>query len=326
MKLPHRRQFLHLAAGAVALPALPRTAWAQVYSTRPVRIIVGYPPGGPTDIVARIISPWLAERLGQSVIVENKPGATGNIGTEAVVRAAPDGATLLLVTAADTINATLYDKLNFNFIRDIAPVASIMRVPNVMVVNPTFQAKSVPEFMAYAKANPGRVNMASTGVGSSIHVSGELFKIMAGINMLHVPYRGSAPALTDLLAGQVDVMFDAMPSSLQHIKADKLRALAVTSANRSEILADIPTIGEFLPGYDAGAWWGVGAAKGTPTEIIGQLNREINSGLTDLKVKTKLAELGGTMIVGSPSDFGKLIANETEKWGKVIRTANIKAE
>jgi len=325
MKLP-RRRFLHLAAGAAALPAMSRTAWAQAYSTRPVRIIVGYPPGGPTDIVARIISPWLAERLGQSVIVENKPGATGNIGTEAVVRAAPDGATLLLVTAADTINATLYDKLNFNFIRDIAPVASIMRVPNVMVVNPTFQAKSVPEFMAYAKANPGRVNMASTGVGSSIHVSGELFKIMAGINMLHVPYRGSAPALTDLLAGQVDVMFDAMPSSLQHIKADRLRALAVTSANRSEILADIPTIGEFLPGYDAGAWWGVGAAKGTPTEIIGQLNREINSGLTDLKVKTKLAELGGTMIVGSPSDFGKLIANETEKWGKVIRTANIKAE
>jgi tripartite-type tricarboxylate transporter receptor subunit TctC len=287
---------------------------------------VGYPPGGPTDIVARIIAPWLSERLGQSVIIENKPGATGNIGTEAVVRASPDGTTLLLATAADTINATLYEKLNFNFIRDITPVASIMRVPNIMEVNPLFPAKTVPEFIAYAKANPGKINMASPGVGSSIHVSGELFKMMAGVNMVHVPYRGSAPALTDLIGGQVQVMFDAMPSSIEHIRAGKLRALAVTTVARSKVLPDIPTVGELLPGYEASAWWGVGAPKDTPAEIVEKLNKEINAGLSDPKMKIRLDELGGMLLGGSRTDFGKLIVDETEKWAKVVKFANIKPE
>jgi tripartite-type tricarboxylate transporter receptor subunit TctC len=325
MKLP-RRQFLHLAAGAAALPAVSRIAMAQAYPRRSVRLVVGYPPGGPTDIVARIIAPWLSERLGQAVIIENKPGATGNIGTEAVVRASPDGTTILLATPADTINATLYDKLNFNFIRDITPVASIVRVPNIMVINPSFPAKTVPEFIAYAKANPGKFNMASPGVGSSIHVSGELFKMMAGVNMVHVPYRGSAPALTDLIGGQVQVMFDGMPSSIEHVRAGKLRALAVTTMARSKVLPDIPSVGEFLPGYEASGWSGVGAPKDTPAEIVERLNKEINAGLADPKVKTRLEEMGGIMLGGSPTDFGKLIADETEKWAKVIRFSGIKAE
>jgi tripartite-type tricarboxylate transporter receptor subunit TctC len=325
MKLP-RRRFLHLAAGAAALPAISRVARAQTYPARPMRWIVPYPPGGPTDIAARIIAPWLSERLGQSVIIENKPGATGNVGTETVVRAPPDGSTLLLVTTANAINATLYDKLNFNFIRDIAPVASILGVPNIMEVNPSFPAKTVPEFIAYAKANPGKINMASPGTGSSIHVSGELFKMMAGANMVHVPYRGSAPALTDLLAGQVQVMFDAMPSSIEHIRTGKLLALAVTTAARSKVLPDIPTLSEFLPGYDAMAWNGVGVPKNTPAEIIEKLNKEVNAVLADPKVKDRIADLGGTVMTGSAAEFGKFIADETEKWAKVVKFSGAKPE
>ena len=276
MKLP-RRQFLHLAAGAAALPAVSRIAWAQAYPTRPVRIIVGFAAGGAADIIARLIGQWLSERLGQPFVIENRPGAGSNIATEAVVRAPPDGYTLLLVGTANAINATLYDKLNFNFIRDIAPVAGIIRVPNVMVVNPSVPAKTVPEFIAYAKANPGKINMASGGIGTAAHVSGELFKMMAGVDMVHVPYRGAAPALTDLLGGQVQVMFASMPSSIEHIRAGKLRALAVTTATRSEALPDIPTVGEFVPGYEASAWYGVGAPKDTPAEIVDKLNKEINA-------------------------------------------------
>jgi tripartite-type tricarboxylate transporter receptor subunit TctC len=322
----NRRKLLHLAAGAAGLRAFTRIAWAQAYPTRPVRIVVGYPPGGPTDIVARIIGPWLSERLGQSVIVENRPGATGNIGTETVARAAPDGTTLLLATVADTINATLYEKLNFNFIRDIAPVASILRSPNVMVVNPSFPAMNVPEFIAYAKANPGKINMASSGSGSSIHVSGELFKMMADINMLHVPYRGSAPALFDLLGGQVQVMFDSMPSSLQHIKSSRLRALAVTTTNRSEVLPDVPSVSEFLPEYNASGWVGIGAPKDTPVLIIRKLNNEINAGLNDSRVRARLTELGGTIVAGSPDDFGKMIVEETKKWATVVKFSGAKPD
>jgi tripartite-type tricarboxylate transporter receptor subunit TctC len=322
----NRRKLLHLAAGAAGLRAFTRIAWAQAYPTRPVRIVVGYPPGGPTDIVARIIGPWLSERLGQSVIVENRPGATGNIGTETVARAAPDGTTLLLATVADTINATLYEKLNFNFIRDIAPVASILRSPNVMVVNPSFPAMNVPEFIAYAKANPGKINMASSGSGSSIHVSGELFKMMADINMLHVPYRGSAPALFDLLGGQVQVMFDSMPSSLQHIKSSRLRALAVTTTNRSEVLPDVPSVSEFLPEYNASGWVGIGAPKDTPVLIIRKLNNEINAGLNDSRVRARLTELGGTIVAGSPDDFGKMIVDETKKWATVVKFSGAKPD
>ena len=325
MKLP-RRRFLHLAAGAAALPALSRIARAQTYPSRPVRWVVPFPPGGVTDIVARLMGQWLSERLGQPFVIENRPGAGGNIGAEAVVKAAPDGYTLYLSSSPNAISATLYDNLNFNFIRDIAPVASISISPLVMEVNPSVPAKTVPEFIAYAKANPGKLNMASNGNGTTSHLAGELFKMMTGINMLHVPYRGAAPALTDLIGGQVQVMFDVMASSIEHIRAGKLRALAVTTATRSEALPDVPNVGEFLPGFEASAWQGVGVPKNTPTEIVDKLNKEINAALADPKVKARLADAGGVVLTGSPADFGKLIADETEKWAKVIRAANIKAE
>jgi tripartite-type tricarboxylate transporter receptor subunit TctC len=325
MKLP-RRTFLHLAAGAAALPAVSRIARAQEYPTKPVRIIVGFAPGGGADIAARLIGQWLSERLGQSFVIENRPGAGSNIATEAVVRAPSDGYTLLLVSAPAAINATLYEKLSFNFIRDIAPVASISHVPHVMVVHPSFPAKTVPEFIAYAKANAGKINMASAGNGSTPHVAGELFKMMAGVNLIHVPYRSAGPALTDLLGGQVQVMFDNMASSIEHIRAGKLRPLAVTTTMRSETLPDVPTVSEFVPGYEVSNWFGVGAPKATPAEILDRLNTEINASLADPKLRARLADLGGTPLVGSPADFGKLIATETEKWAKVIRAANIKPD
>jgi tripartite-type tricarboxylate transporter receptor subunit TctC len=325
MKLP-RRRFLHLAAGAAALPAVSRFAWAQTYPTRPVRIIVGFAAGGGVDIIACLMGRWLSERLGQPFVIENRPGAGTNIATEAVVNAPPDGYTLLLANLANAINATLYEKLNFNFIRDIAPVAGIMCVPHIMVVNPSVPAKTIPEFVAYAKANPGKINMASGGVGGPSHVSGELFNMMAGVNMIHVPYRGVAPALTDLLGGQMQVTFASMPSSIEYIRAGKVRALAVTTATRSEALPDIPTVTDFVPGYEASAWYGIGAPRNTPVEVIDKLNREINAGLADPKMKSRLADLGGTVLAGSPADFGKLIADETEKWGNVIRALNIKAD
>jgi tripartite-type tricarboxylate transporter receptor subunit TctC len=321
-----RRRFLGLAAGAAALPALSRIARAQAYPTRPVRLIVSVAPGGPTDILARLMGQWLSERLGQQFVIENRPGAGGNIGTEAVVRAAPDGYTLLMVTTSSAINATLYDKLNFNFVRDIALVASIISAPNVMVVHPSFPVKTIPEFIAYAKANPGKISFASAGTGSSLHLAGELFKMMAGVNMVHVPYRGGAPALTDLLGGQVQVMFDPTLSMVEPIRAGKLRALAVTTATRSPASPDIPTVGEFVPGYEVSGWQGIGAPKNTPSEIVDRLNKEVNAGLADPKIKARFSDLGGTVLTGSPADFGKLIADETEKWGKVIHAANIKME
>jgi tripartite-type tricarboxylate transporter receptor subunit TctC len=326
MKLPHRRRFLHLAAGAAALPAVARNAWAQAYPTRPVRIVVGFPPGGGADITARLIGQWLSERLSQPFIIENRPGAGSNIATEAVVRAPADGYTLLLVGAFNATNAALYDKLNFNFIRDIAPVAGIIRTALVVVVHPSFPAKTVPQFIAYAKANPRKVNMASAGNGATSHISGELFKMMAGVDMVHLPYRGEAPALTDLLGGQVQVYFASTVGSIEYIRTGRLRALAVTTATRSDELPDIPTVDEFLPGYEASLWYGIGAPRNTPVEVIDKLNNEINAGLADPKMKARLAELGGTAFVGSPADFGKLIADETEKWGKVIRATNIKAD
>jgi tripartite-type tricarboxylate transporter receptor subunit TctC len=325
MNLP-RRQFLRLAAGAAALPAASRIAGAQSYPARPVRIIVGFPPGGPNDIVARIIGQWLSERLGQPFVIESRPGGGSNVGTEAVVRAPADGHTLLLASASNAINATLYERLNFNFIRDIAPVAAIIRVPNVMVVHPSVPARGVVEFIAFAKANPGKAIMASPGNGTSGHISGELFKMMTSVNLLHVPYRGSTPALTDLIGGQVQVLFNPLPSTIEYIRAGTLRALAVTAATRSEVLPDTPTVSEFVPGYEASTWFGVGAPKGTPTGIVDKLNNEINAGLADPRMKARLAELGGMILTGSPTDFGTLIADETEKLGKVIRSANIKAE
>jgi tripartite-type tricarboxylate transporter receptor subunit TctC len=325
MKLP-RRQFLHLAAGAAALPAVSRFARAQAYPTRPVRIVVGFAPGGGVDIMARLIGQWLSERLGQPFVIENRPVAGTNITTQVVVSAPPDGYTLLLVNAANAINATFYGNLNFNFLRDIAPVAGIMRVPSVMVVNPSVPAKTIPEFIAYAKANPGKINMASGGIGGPSHVSGELFNMMAGVSMVHVPYRGAGPALVDLLGGQVQVLFNSPPASIEYIKAGALRALAVTTATRAEALPDIPTVGEFVPGYEASQWYGVGVPKDTPTEIVDKLNKEINAGLADAKMNVRLADLGGTVLAGSPADFAKLIADETEKWGNVIRALNIKAD
>jgi tripartite-type tricarboxylate transporter receptor subunit TctC len=325
MKLP-RRQFLHLAAGAVALPALSRLASAQTYPSRPVRLIVGYAPGGGTDIAARLIGQWLSERLGQPFVIENRSGAGGNIGTETAVRAPPDGYTLLLVSLANATNATLYDKLNYNFIRDIAPVAGIIRVPNVMEVNPAVPVKTVPEFISYAKANPGKVNMASAGNGSPPHVAGELFKMMAGVNMQHVPYRGGGAALADLLGGQVQVTFESTSSSIEYIRSGRLRALAVTTSTRSEALPDIPTLSDFVPGYEASSWYGIGAPKNTPADIIDKLNKEINAGLADPMIKARFADLGGMALSGSPADFGKLIAGETQKWSKVIRAANITVE
>ena len=326
MKPPHRRQFLRLAAGVAALPVGSRFAWAQTYPSRPVSIIVGFPPAGGSDIIARLLGQRLSERLGQQFVVENRPGAAGNIATEAVVRAPADGYTLLLVTNANVINATLYDKLNYNFIRDIAPLASIDLVPNVMEINPSVPAKTVPEFIAYAKANPGKINMASGGNGTSQHVSGELFKMMTGVEMQHVPYRGAGPALNDLLAGQVQIMFDTVSGSIGHITAGKLRALAVTTAARSEALPDTPTVGDFVPGYEASSFHGIGAPRRTPAEIIDKLNKEINAILAEPKFMARLADLGATVLPGSPADFGKLIAAETEKWGKVIRAANIKPQ
>ena len=325
MKLP-RRKFLQLAAGAVVLSAAPRFAWAQPYPTRPVRLIVPYTPGGGTDITARLIGQWLSARLGQPFVIENRPGAATNIGTEAVVKAAPDGYTLLLFDPAATTNATYYDKLNFNFIHDVAPVAGVTRGPFVMLINPAFPAKTVPEFIDYTKANPHKVNMASPGSGTMNHLSGELLNVMAGISMLHVPYRGSAPALTDLLSGQVQVMFTSVPSSIEYIRAGKLRPLALTTATRSEELPGIPTVGDFVSGYETINWFGVGAPKGTPAESIDTLNREINAALADSGMRARFADLGGTVFPGSPEEFGKFIANETEKWGKVIRAANLRAE
>jgi tripartite-type tricarboxylate transporter receptor subunit TctC len=319
-----RRQLLSLGAAASALPCVSRLAMAETYPTRPVRIVVGFPPGSATDITARLLAQWLSERLGQPFIVENRTGAGSNIGTEAVVRAPADGYTLLIVGATNAANTTLYDKLSFNFLRDIAPVAGIMRAPFVMEVNPSFPAKTVPEFIAYAKANPGKINMASAGIGTANHLAGELFKVMAGVDMTHVPYRGDV--FSDLIGGQVEVFFGAMAASIELIKAGKLRALAVTTAERWEGAPDIPTVGDFVPGYEAGAWYGVGVPKNTPVEIIDKLNREINIGLADPKTKARLADLAGTVLPGSATDFGKLMAEETEKWGKVIRAANIKAD
>jgi tripartite-type tricarboxylate transporter receptor subunit TctC len=325
-KLPHRRQFLHLAAGAVALPATSRIARAQGYPSRPVRIIVGFPAGGTSDVLARLMGQWLSERLGRPFIVENRPGAGGNVGTEAVVRATADGYTLLQAGGQDAVNATLYQNLNYNFIRDMAPVIGIMRVPGALVVHPSVPVATVPEFIAYAQANPGKINFASSGNGSPQHIYGELFKMMAGVDMVHVPYRGSAPALTDLLGGQVQVMFDALPASIEYIKSGKLRPLAVTTAERVDVLANIPPLGDFLPGYEASGWQGLTAPKNTPPEIIDKLNKEVNAALADPKIKVRLMDLGGIVLAGSPTDFGRLIANETEKWAKVIRAVNIKAE
>jgi tripartite-type tricarboxylate transporter receptor subunit TctC len=323
---PSRRRFLDLAAGAAALCALPRVASALDFPTRPVHIIVGYAPGGTNDISARLIGQWLSERLGRQFVIENRPGAGSNLATEAVVQAPPDCYTLLLVNTSNAINPTLYDKLNFNFMRDIAPVAGIMRSPSVMAVNPSLPAKAIPEFIAYANANPGKVNMGSAGIGSVTHICGELFKVLSGVNLMHVPYRGAGPALVDLLAGQVQVMFIGITESIEHIKAGRLRALGVTTATRWPALPDIPTVGEFVAGYEAITFYGLGAPKGTPADIVDRLNKEINAGFADPKLNARLADLGGTPFAGPPGDFGKLIADETEKWGKLIRTLNIKAE
>ena len=325
MKLP-RRNFLHLAAGAAALPVVSRFAWAQAYPSRPVRIIVGFAPGGATDIMARLMGQSLSERLRQPFVIENKPGAATNIATEAVVNAAPDGYTLLMVTSVNAINASVYEKLNFNLIRDVVPIASIHREPFVMEANPSVPVKTVAEFIAYAKANPGKLTMASAGIGSGNHISGELFKMMTGVNLVHVPYRGGGPALVDLISGQVQVLFATMPSSIEYVRAGKLRALAVTTATRSSVLPDIPTVAEFVPGYESSFWTGVGAPKNTPAEIVDKLNKEMNATLADPKFKARLADLGGTALSGSPLDFGKFVADETEKWAKVVKFAGVKAD
>jgi len=325
MKFP-RRKFLRLAAGAATLPAVSRVAWGQTYPTRPVHIIVGFAAGGVGDIAARVIGQWLTERLGHPFIVENRPGAGSNVATEAVVKAPADGYTLLQVGIPAAINATLYEKLNFNFLRDIAPVAGIFRTPSVMEVNPSLAPRTVSEFISYAKANPGKISMATAGSGTSQHIYGELFKLMTGVDLTPVPYRSSAPALADLIGGQVQVMFDTLPSSIEYIRAGKLRPLAVTTAARQEVLPDVPTVGDFVPGYEASGWQGIGAPRNTPPEIVEKLNKEINIALADPKMKLQLANLGGTVLALSPADFGKLIADETEKWGKVIRAAKIKAE
>src|SRR5262245_2320413 len=325
MKLP-RRKFLHLVAGAAALLAVSRIARAQAYPTRPVRLIVPFGSAGATDIMARLMGQWLSERLGQQFIIENRPGAGGNIGTEAVVRAAPDGHTLVMAGNFNAWNATLYEKLSFNFLSDIAPIASIIRFPNIMVVNPSVPAKTLPEFIAYAKSNPGKINMASSGIGTSPHIFGELFKMMAGVNLVHVPYRSIAAAMTDLVSGQVQFMSVTTAASNNYVKAGTLRALAVTSLTRLEELPNIPAVGEVLSGYEASIWFGIGAPKATPAEIVKRLNKEVNAGLADPKLKAQLADLGGTVLAGSPADFAKLIADETEKWGNVIRALNIKAD
>jgi tripartite-type tricarboxylate transporter receptor subunit TctC len=326
MKLPHRRRVLHLAAGVAALPAVSRFAWAQTYPARPVRIVAGFAAGGSVDLFARLIGQWLSERLAQPFIVENRPGAGGNIATEAVVRADPDGYTLLLVTAANAINETLFDKLNFNFIRDIAPIATIHRGIGVMVVNPSFPSKSVAELIVYAKANPRKLNMASGGNGSAQHIYGEYFKMSAGIDMVHVPYRGQPAAITALMAGEVQVMIDTLSTSIEQIRAGRLRALAVTSSTRSQALPDVPTLGEFVPGYEATVWLGIGGPRNTPADVITKVNKEVNAALGDPKIKTRIADLGYTPFVSSPAEFAQFVTDETVKWGKVIRTAGIKAE
>jgi tripartite-type tricarboxylate transporter receptor subunit TctC len=323
MKLP-RRNFLHLAAGAAALPAVARFASAQAYPTRPVRLVVGYAPGGAGDISMRLLGQWLSERFGQQFIVENRTGAGTNIATESVVRAAADGYTLLMSSAANAINATLYDRLNFNFIRDTTPISGILRVPHVIVVHPSFSAKTLPEFIAYAKANPGKLTWASPGVGTAGHVCGELFKMMASLNMVHVPYRGGGPAMADLLSGQLQVYIGAMTSSLEYVKANRLRALAVSTTTRSEALPEVARVSDFVPGFETSDWGGISGPKGTPAEIIRKLNEEINAGLADPKVKARLADLGGTPLTGSPTDFEALIAAETEKWAEVVKFAGIK--
>jgi len=321
-----RRQFLKLAGIIVAAPAFPRLASALDYPTRPVRIVAGFAAGGGVDITARLIGQWLTDRLGQSFVIENRAGAGGNIGTEAVVNAAPDGYTLLLATVPNAVNASLYEKLNFNFIRDIVPVAGIIRVPMVILLNPSVPAKTVPEFIAYAKANPGKVNMASAGNGSAPHMAGELFKMMAGVNLVHVPYRGQGPALTDLLGGEVQVLFATAPGTADYIATGKLRALAVTSASRAELLPELPTVGDFVPGYETSQWYGIGAPANTPAEIVDKLNKEINAAIADPGMKARFAAIGGEPLPGSPAEFGKLIAEETEKWAKVVRAAGIKPE
>jgi len=325
MKLP-RRKFLHMAAGAAALPLVPRPASALDYPTRPVRIIAGFAPGSMSDTTARLISQRLSERLGQQFIVENRPGAASNLAAEAVARAAADGYTLLLVTSVNTINATLYENLKFNFVRDIAPVATVDRGPGVMEVNPMFPAKSVPEFIAYAKANPGKINMATAGSGSMLDVYGELFMMMAGVDMVRVPYRGAPPAVTDLVGGRVQVVFDTFAASIALVRAGKLRALAVTTATRSAALPDIPSLGDFLPGYEASSWEGIGAPKNTPPDVVEKLNNEINAALADPAMKARFADFGRATFANSPAEFGKFIADEIEKWAKVIRIANIKPE
>jgi tripartite-type tricarboxylate transporter receptor subunit TctC len=321
-----RRSFLRLTAGAATVTALPQLLRADTYPSRPVHILVGFAAGGAADTIARVTAQWLSERLGQQFIVDNRPGAGTNIAAEEAVRATPDGYTLLLVTGSNAINATLYQNLSFNFLRDMTPVAGVIRVPNVMVVNPQLPAKTVPEFIAYAKANPGKINMGSGGVGSTLHVAGELFKMMAGVNLIHVPYRGDAPALVDLIGGQIQVMFDLTTASIGFIKAGKLRALAVTSAAHSPALPDVPTVGEFLPGYEATSFEGIAAPKATPADIVARLNKEINAGFTDAGFLARLADLGGEGLPGTPVEFRTLIASETEKWGKVVKFANLKAE
>ena len=325
MRLP-RRRFLQTAAGAILAPSVSRLAYAQAYPSRPLRLMLGYPPGGSADITARLTGQWLSERLGQPIVIESRPGAATNLATEAVVRAPPDGYTLLLVAPANAINATLYDKLNFNFLQDIAPVAGIIRFANVVVVNPSLPINSIPELIAYAKANPGKLNMASSGNGSTIHMSGELFKMLTGITMVHVPYRGGAPALTDLMAGQVQVMFDNIPTSAGHIKTGKLRGLAVTGSARSDVLPELPMVADFLPGYEASAWYGLGMPKGTPPEFVERINKAMNEVLADPRAQARFKELGATLLPGSAADFGKLLAEETEKWGKVVKFAGVKPD
>jgi tripartite-type tricarboxylate transporter receptor subunit TctC len=319
-----RRNVLHLAAGAGALPVLSRIARAQTYPTRPVRWIVGFAAGGPQDIVARLLAQWLSERLGQQFVVENRPGAGGNIGTEAVVRAPADGYTILMIGPSAAINVTLYEGLSFNLLRDIVPVAGIMRTANVLELHPALPVRTVPEFIAYAKANPGKINMASAGNASSQHVAGELFKMMTGVDMVHVPYRGAAPALTDLLGGQVQIMFDNMASSVEHVRSGKVRGLAVTTAARSEALPELPTVGDFVPGYEASGLYGIGVPRNTPADIVDRLNKEINAALIDPRMKARLADLGGTMLPGTAAEFGRLLAGEIEKWGKVVKFSGAK--
>jgi tripartite-type tricarboxylate transporter receptor subunit TctC len=326
MKLPHRRSFLHLAAGAVVLPATSCVAWAQAYPTRPVRIIVGYAAGGGTDISARVVGQWLSERLNQQFVIENRPGAATNIATEAVARSSPDGYTLLLVTAANAINTTYYEKLNFDFIQDIAPVAAVMRVPQVMVVNPSFSAMTVRDLIAYAKANPRKINFASGGAGGPDHMAGEYFKLITGIEILHVPYRGLGPALTDLIGGQVQLIFATMPPAIEYIKAGRLRALAVTTSARAEALPDVPMVADTLPGFEASQWYALGAPKNTPADVVATINKEVLAGLADSKMRARIAQLGGEPMSMNPSELGKFVADETEKWAKAVKFAGIKPE